>query len=121
MNPSQQIDKMIADAPAWQSDLLASLRNLIHEADPEIIEQWKWFTAVFAHGGNVCAIAAFKDHVKLNFFAGAALPDPAKVINAGLDSKASRAIDFHQGDEINEQAVRDLVRAAVALNPKKPK
>ena len=80
------------------------------------LEEWKWDTPVFAAKGNVVAVGAFKDHVKLNFFKGAALNDPHGLFNAGLDAKATRAIDIHEGDAIDEPAIQDLVRAAVALN-----
>jgi hypothetical protein len=116
MNASELIDKQIADLADWRGDLCARLRNLIHEADPGIVEEWKWNTAVWSHKGNVCAVGPFKDHVKLNFFKGASLPDPHGLFNAGLDAKATRAIDFYEGDSINESALKDLIRAAVAAN-----
>ncbi|MCB0188179.1 MAG: DUF1801 domain-containing protein, partial [Caldilineaceae bacterium] len=92
------------------------LRTLIHAAAPELTEEWKWETPVFAHKGNVMAIGVFKDHVKLNFLKGATVADPQGLFNAGLEAKASRAIDFHEDDDINEPALRDLVQAAVAQN-----
>jgi hypothetical protein len=116
MNASELIDKQIADLPGWRGDLSARLREMIHEADPGITEEWKWNTAVWAHDGLVCAVGPFKDHIKLNFFKGAALADPLGLFNAGLDAKATRAIDFHEGDRIDESALKDLIRAAVALN-----
>ncbi len=116
MNASELIDKQIADAPGWRGKLSARLRTLVHEADPGIKEEWKWNTAVWSHEGPVCAMGSFKDHVKLNFFKGAALPDPHHLFNAGLDAKATRAIDFHEGDSINEPALKELIRAAVADN-----
>jgi hypothetical protein len=116
MNPSQLITNHIADLADWRGDMLARLRKLILEADPEIAEAWKWDTPVWSHKGNVVAIGAFKDHVKLNFFKGASLSDPHGLFNAGLEAKASRAIDLHEGDDINESALKDLVRAAVAHN-----
>jgi hypothetical protein len=112
MKPSDKIDEQIANAPDWRGQLLKQLRQLIHEADPEIQEAWKWNTAVFVHGKNICAIAAFKDHVKINFFDGAKLPDPHGLFNAGLDAAATRAIDFHEGDSVNEPALQELIRAA---------
>ena len=90
--------------------------TLILEAAPAITEEWKWDTPVFAYKGNVVAVGAFKEHVKLNFFKGAALSDPHGLFNAGLDAKATRAIDIHEGDVIDEAAIQELVRAAVALN-----
>jgi hypothetical protein len=116
MTPSQQITDYIAGLTDWRGPLLARLRALILEAAPEITEEWKWGTPVFAYKGNVVAAGAFKDHVKLNFFKGASLPDPHGLFNAGLDAKATRAIDFHEGDAVNETAIQNLVRAAVALN-----
>ena len=114
--PTQQITKFIADLPDWRGQLLTRLRKLIHDAAPELAEDWKWGTPVWAHKGNVVAIGAFNDHVKLNFFKGASLEDPQGLFNAGLDAKATRAIDFFQGDNISEPALKKLVRAAVNLN-----
>jgi hypothetical protein len=119
MKPSEQIDKQIADAPGWQGATLSRLRQLIHEADPEVREEWKWSTAVFSHDGMVCALGAFKDHVKVNFFKGAALADPHGLINAGLESKATRAIDIFEGNVLDERGLIDLVKEAVDLNVKK--
>jgi len=113
MTPSDKIDEQIADASGWRGELLARLRKTIHEADPGIEEAWKWNTAVFVHGKNVCAIAAFKDHVKINFFDGAKLADPQGLFNAGLDAAATRAIDFAEGDIVDESALKALIRAAV--------
>jgi len=96
--------------------MLARLRKLIRETAPELTEEWKWDTPVWAHKGNVVAGGVFKDHVKLNFFKGASLEDPKGLFNAGLDAKASRSIDFHDGSKIDEPALRDLIRAAVAYN-----
>ena len=116
LTPSQHIDQAIKDLPDWRGKTIARLRKLIHEASPEITEDWKWDTPVFACKGNVVAAGVFKDKVKLNFFKGAALADPKKLFNAGLDAKASRAVDFSEGDEVDETALKDLIRAAVALN-----
>ena len=116
MNPSQRITNYTAELAGWRGQMLARLRKLILEADPDIAEEWKWDTPVWSRKGNVVAIGAFKDHVKLNFFKGAALNDPHGLFNAGLDAKASRAIDIHEGDSINEAALQALVRAAVAHN-----
>lgn len=118
-NPSKLIDKQIADLADWRGKMLARLRKLVREADPDLKEEWKWNTAVRTHDGLVCAAGAFKDHIKINFFKGASLEDPHKLFNAGLEAKGSRAIDFHEGDDINESALKDLVRAAVAYNQKK--
>ena len=116
MTPAQHIDKAIKDLPDWRGKWMARLRKLIHEASPEITEDWKWDTPVFAHKGNVVAIGAFKDHIKLNFFKGAALADPKKLFNSGLEAKASRSIDLSEDSKIDETALKDLIRAAVALN-----
>jgi hypothetical protein len=96
--------------------MMAKLRKLILAAAPGLTEEWKWDTPVFAAKGNVLAIGAFKDHLKLNFFKGAALPDPHHLFNAGLEAKATRAIDIYEGDKLNEAALTELIRAAVALN-----
>ena len=116
ITPSQRITGYIAGLADWRGPLLARLRASILDAVPEIIEEWKWDTPVFAHKGNVVAAGAFKDHVKLNFFKGASLNDPHGLFNAGLEAKATRAIDLREGDSINEHAIQDLIRAAVALN-----
>ncbi len=95
---------------------LARLRQLIRDADPDMVEEWKWDTAVWSHKGNVVAVGAFKDHVKMNFFKGASLKDPKGLFNAGLDAKATRAIDLGAGDDIDASALKELIRAAVAYN-----
>ena len=101
--------------------MLKQVRELIHEAAPDAVEVWKWNTPVWSQNGNILAIGAFHDHVKVNFFKGALLNDPHHLFNAGLDAKASRAIDLHESDPINAAALKDLVRAAVALHVVKPK
>jgi hypothetical protein len=116
VSPSQLITNFITELAGWRGDMLARLRALIREAAPELGEEWKWDTPVWSHKGNVVAVGAFKDHVKLNFFKGASLSDPHGLFNASLEAKASRAIDFHEGDAINEPALKELVRAAVAHN-----
>ncbi|MEW5873123.1 MAG: DUF1801 domain-containing protein [Chloroflexota bacterium] len=116
LTPSQLITNQIADLADWRGQLLARLRQLIHEAAPGIIEEWKWDTAVWSQKGNVVAAGAFKDHVKLNFFKGSSLDDPQGLFNAGLEAKTTRAIDFSEGDRIQEAALKDLIRAAVAYN-----
>jgi hypothetical protein len=113
---SARIDGYISGLPGWQRDAASRLRALIHEADPAIGEDWKWDTPVFTRGGQVCAIGVFKDHIKVNFFKGASLPDPRGLFNAGLEAKASRAIDLCEGDPIDEAGLGELVRAAVARN-----
>ena len=121
MSASKLIDKQIAELPDWRGKTIAKLRKIIHESDPEIAEEWKWNTAVFSHNGLVVAVGAFKGNVKMNFFQGANLPNPSKLFNAGLDAKKTRAIDFHESDKINEPALKDLIRAAVAQNRASPK
>ena len=118
MKASELIDKQIADLGDWRGKVFARLRKLINAANPEIAEAWKWNTAVWELDGMVCAVGGFKDHVKLNFFKGASLEDPHGLFNAGLEAKATRAIDFHEGDKIDEPALKNLVRAAVAHNQK---
>lgn len=118
MSPSERIDKQIAELTDWRGQLFAQLRKLIHEADPDITEEWKWDTAVWSHQGLVCAVAPFKKALKMNFFHGASLEDPNKLFNAGLDAKKTRAIDFHEGDAVDESALKELIRVAVAHNGK---
>jgi hypothetical protein len=119
LNPSKLIDKQIADLPDWRGKLFARLRRIILKADPKIEEDWKWDTAVWSRDGLVCAVGAFKDHLKVNFFRGAALPDPNGLFNAGLEAKKTRAIDFREGDKVDEASLREIIRAAVAINSKK--
>jgi len=116
LTPAQHIDKAINDLTDWRGKRMAQLRKLIHEASAEITEDWKWDTPVFAYKGNVVAIGAFKDHVKLNFFKGASLADPKKLFNSGLEAKTSRSVDLSEDSKIDEAALKDLIRAAVALN-----
>lgn len=116
ITPSQRITNQISELSDWRGERLARLRKLILEAAPDITEEWKWDTAVWSKAGLVCSAGAFKDHVKLNFFKGASLQDPKSLFNAGLDSKATRAIDISNGDKIDETALKELVRAAVAYN-----
>ncbi|MEW6401217.1 MAG: DUF1801 domain-containing protein [Chloroflexota bacterium] len=116
MTASQHIDKHIKDLTDWRGAMLARLRKLVREAAPELTEEWKWDTPVWAYKGNVVAGGVFKDHVKLNFFKGASLKDPKGLFNAGLDAKATRAIDIAEGEKIDEVALKELVREAVAFN-----
>ena len=116
---SALIDRHIAGLQDWRGQLMARLRTVINKSDPSLKEDWKWDTPVWTSNGNVCAIGAFKDGVKLNFFKGASLPDPQGLFNGGLQAKASRSIDFREGDKINQPALTALVRGAVALNNKK--
>src|SRR5919198_3083133 len=101
MSASDQITTYIKGVGDWRGKVLARLRTLIRDAAPELTEDWKWNVPVFARNGNVVAIAAFKDHVKINVFKGASLKDPAGLFNAGLDAKTSRAIDLHEGESID--------------------
>lgn len=119
MVTNENIDKMISELKDWRGEYLTRLRKLIHEADPEIVEEWKWDTAVFTHKGMVCATSAFKEHVKINFFKGALLADPHKLINNGFDSKQHRSIDFREGEKIKEKALGELIQEAIELNTKK--
>jgi hypothetical protein len=117
LTPSQHIDMQIkALGSDWRGKLLARLRKLILETSAEITEEWKWDTAVWVCKGNLVAGGVFKDHVKLNFFKGASLKDPKKLFNAGLDAKATRAIDFDENAKVDEFALKELVREAVVFN-----
>ena len=121
VTPSQHIDRRIAELADWRGEMLARLRDIIRGASPDLAEEWKWDTPVWSYKGNVVAIGAFQDHVKLNFFKGAQLEDPQQLFNAGMDAKTTRAIDIHEGDDIDETALQELIRAAIALNEGKPK
>ena len=116
MTPSEQIDKQIKDTGGWRAEVMTQLRKLIHEADPEIVEEWKWDVGVYTHKGMVCAVSAFKDHVKINFFKGAELEDKEKLFNNGFTSKKHRSIDFSEGDKIKEEPLKSLIQSAVAIN-----
>jgi len=116
MSAAQHIDNFIKELTDWRGKMIARLRKLILETAPGLTEEWKWGVPVWSHKGNVVAAGVFKDHVKLNFFKGASLDDPKGLFNAGLDAKATRAIDIAESDEINEAALKDLVRTAVAYN-----
>jgi hypothetical protein len=121
MNASERIDSYIKELGDWRGKMLVRLRKLIRDAAPQLVEEWKWSTPVWSHSGNVLAVGAFLDHVKVNMFNGASLNDPHGLFNAGLEAKTSRAMDIHQGDVIDEAAFKDLVRAAIALNQSKRK
>ncbi|TMI34958.1 DUF1801 domain-containing protein [Candidatus Bathyarchaeota archaeon] len=116
MIPSKFIDQQIIELTDWRGKTMAKLRKIVHDSDPAIAEEWKWNTAVYAHNGLVLAVGAFKGNVKMNFFLGASLPDLHKLFNAGLEAKKTRAIDLHEEDKINEPALKDLIRTAVAQN-----
>src|SRR5689334_14201905 len=121
---SALIDEKIKELRDWRGKILAKVRELIHEADPEIVEEWKWVkptnpgTAVWSHGGIVCTGETYKNVVKMTFAKGAALKDPSGLFNSSLDGNVRRAIDIHEGDKVDEAALKDLIRAAVALNLK---
>lgn len=114
--PTQHIDEYIANLPDWRGKILAKLRKLILTSSPDLVEEWKWDTPVWSFKGNVVSASAFKEHVKLNFFKGASLADPRQLFNAGLEAKATRSIDFAESDTVNESALKELVRSAVAFN-----
>ena len=114
---SALIDERIKELGDWRGKTLAKVRELIHAADPEIVEEWKWMgTPIFSHGGIVCTGETYKSVVKMTFAKGAALKDPARLFNSSLEGNVRRAIDIHEGQKINEKALKDLIRAAVALN-----
>jgi hypothetical protein len=121
MNASDQITKHIDDLHDWRGTLIAQIRKLVHDAAPAAIEEWKWNTPVWSQNGNLLAVGAFRDHVKINFFKGASLDDPHGLFNAGLEAKATRAIDIHENDRLKTAALKELIRAAVALNGGKAK
>ena len=114
---SALIDQKIKELGDWRGKTLAKVREVIHKADPEIVEEWKWRgTPVFSHGGIICTGETYKNAVKLTFAKGAALEDPSGLFNSSLDGNVRRAIDIHEGEKVNEAALKDLIRAAVALN-----
>jgi hypothetical protein len=114
---SALIDERIKELGDWRGKMLAKVRKIIHEADPEIVEEWKWMgTPVFSHGGIVCTGETYKNHVKMTFAKGALLKDPSGLFNSSLDGNVRRAIDIHEGGKIDEAALKDLIRAAVSLN-----
>lgn len=116
-SPSQLIDQRIGELGDWRGETLARLRALIREADPQIVEEWKWRgVPVWSHDGMVCTGETYRNAVKMTFAKGAALDDPAGLFNASLEGNTRRAIDFHEGDDIDGPALKALVRAAVALN-----
>jgi hypothetical protein len=111
------IDEKIKELGGWRGKTLAKVRGIMHKADPEIVEEWKWMgTPVFSHGGIVCTGETYKNVVKMTFAKGAALNDPAGLFNSSLDGNVRRAIDIHEGEKVDEAALKDLIRAAVALN-----
>src|ERR671930_248661 len=120
--PSQLIDARIKELGDWRGRTLSRLRTLIKQADPEVVEEWKWVkpisggTPVWSHDGGICTGEVYNNVVKLTFFKGASLEDPSGLFNSSLEGKVRRAIDFHEGDSVDEEALKALIRAAVALN-----
>jgi len=116
-SPSALIDKKIKELADWRGKTLAKVRGIVHEADPEIIEEWKWMgTPVWSHGGIVCTGETYKNVVKMTFAKGAALKDPSGLFNSSLEGNVRRAVDIHEGAKVDAAALKDLIRAAVALN-----
>ena len=115
-SPSQLIDARIKELGDWRGKMLSRLRTLVKEADPEVVEEWKWNVPVWSHDGLICTGESYKDVVKMTFAKGAALRDPSGLFNSSLEGNTRRAIDFHEDEKIDEGALKSLVRAAVALN-----
>ncbi|QWG13246.1 DUF1801 domain-containing protein [Bradyrhizobium sediminis] len=116
-SPSQQIDARIKELDDWRGEMLARVRKLIKDADPDVVEEWKWRgVPVWEHAGIICTGETYKAAVKMTFAKGAALEDPSGLFNSSLEGNTRRAIDFHEGDKIDEKALKALIRAAVALN-----
>ena len=121
-SPAQRIDARIEELGDWRGEMLSRLRALVKEADPEVVEEWKWRgVPVWEHDGMICTGETYKTIVKMTFAKGAALKDPSGLFNSSLDGNTRRAIDFHEGEKINEKALKDLIRAAVVLNKSKGK
>jgi hypothetical protein len=119
-SPSQLIDERIAELGDWRGEMLSRLRALVKEADPEVVEEWKWRgVPTWYHDGIICTGETYKSTVKMTFAKGAALKDPAGLFNSSLDGNTRRAIDFHEGEKINEKALKTLIRAAVDMNTSK--
>jgi hypothetical protein len=115
--PSELISERIAELGDWRGDALARMRALIKQADPDVVEEWKWMgTPTWYHDGGICTGESYKDKIKLTFFKGAALQDPAQLFNSSLDGNVRRAIDIHEGEEIDAKAFKTLIHAAIALN-----
>ena len=118
-SPSRRIDERIAELADWRGRLLARLRTLIRQADPQVVEEWKWNVPVWSHDGLICTGETYQNAVKMTFAKGASLEDPTGLFNSSLDGNTRRAIDFHDGETINEKALKALFRAAVTLNAKR--
>jgi hypothetical protein len=119
--PSRLIDARIRELDDWRGKALSRVRALIKQADPDVVEEWKWNVPVWSHDGLICTGEAYKSVVKLTFARGAALADPSGLFNSSLDGKVRRAIDVREGDDIDEAAFKTLIRAAAALNAQRPK
>jgi len=119
-SPSKLIDASIKELSDWRGGTLARIRALIKQADPDVVEEWKWGIPVWSHAGIICTGETYKSAVKTTFAKGAALEDPSGLFNSSLEGATRRAIDFHEGDKIDEKALKVLIRAAVALNTSKP-
>lgn len=119
-SPSRLIDAKIRELGDWRGDMLSRLRALIKQADPKVVEEWKWRTPVWSHDGLICTGEVYKSMVKMTFPKGASLDDPSGLFNSSLEGNARRAIDFRKGDRVNEGALKELIRAAAALNASKP-
>ena len=115
-SPSRLIDARIAELGDWRGEMLSRLRALIKQADPDVVEEWKWMTPVWSHDGILCTGESYKKAVKMTFAKGASLPDPSRLFNSSLEGNTRRAIDIHEGEEIDGEALKALIRAAVALN-----
>ena len=115
-SPSQLISARIKELGGWRGEMLAKLRALILAADPEVVEEWKWSVPVWSHDGILCTGETYKQTVKMTFAKGASVPDPAGLFNSSLEGNTRRAIDFREGDKVNEKALKALIMAAVALN-----
>ena len=120
-SPSQLIDARIKELDDWRGKMLSRLRALMKEADPQVVEEWKWAVPVWSHDGLICTGETYKNTVKMTFAKGAALKDPARLFNSSLEGITRRAIDFREGEKINEKALKTLIRAAVTLNKSKAK
>ena len=116
ISPSELIDARIEDLGDWRGKMLGRLRALVKEADPDVVEEWKWGLPVWSHDGLICTGETYKSAVKMTFAHGASLKDPSKLFNSSLEGNTRRAIDFREGEKIDEKALKTLVRAAVALN-----
>ena len=120
-SPARLIDARIEELDDWRGKTLSRLRALIKEADPDVVEEWKWAVPVWSHDGLICTGETYKKAVKLTFAKGASLKDPSSLFNSSLEGNTRRAIDFHEGDKVNEKAFKTLIRAAVTLNKSKGK